>query len=109
MCHSLAPLAGKILLTPVHSERTEDPIKLVNACRESNPQAAIEVCVSLADALQKAANAPFVVIAGSLYLVGEAMELLHLMGGSQNDEKKLNEWVPDAKARRSASPCKSKP
>lgn len=94
MCHSLAPLAGKILLTPVHSERSEDPSKLVTACRESNPHAPIEICESLADALQRVASAPFVAIAGSLYLVGEAMELLHLTGVSGTDEKGLNEWQP---------------
>ena len=92
MCHSLAPLAGQILLTPVHSERSEDPSRLVAACRESNPRAPIEVCQSLADALQKVAGTPFVVIAGSLYLVGEAMELLHLTRASGDDEKGLNEW-----------------
>jgi dihydrofolate synthase/folylpolyglutamate synthase len=94
MCHSLAPLAGRILLTPVHSERTEDPSKLVAACLESNPRAPIEICQSLTDALQKVADAPFVVIAGSLYLVGEAMELLHLSRVAGNDEKGLNEWQP---------------
>jgi dihydrofolate synthase/folylpolyglutamate synthase len=94
MCHSLAPLAGKIFLTPVHSERTEDPSRLVAACRESNPRAPIEVCGSLTDALQKVSRAPFVVIAGSLYLVGEAMELLHVTRISGNDEKGLNEWQP---------------
>lgn len=92
MCRSLAPLAGKILLTPVHSERSENPEKLVAACRESNPAAEVETCSSLADALQKAAQAPFVIIAGSLYLVGEAMELLQVAGTSAADEKGLNEW-----------------
>ena len=94
MCHSLAPLAGRILLSPVHSERSEDPSKLVAACRESNPRAPIEVCPSLADAFQKVAGAPFVVIAGSLYLIGEAMELLHLTRVTGPDEKSLNEWQP---------------
>jgi dihydrofolate synthase/folylpolyglutamate synthase len=94
MCHSLAPLAGRIFLTPVHSERTEDPSRLVAACRESNPRAPIEVCESLTDALRKVADAPFVVIAGSLYLVGEAMELLHLTRVLGTDEKGLNEWQP---------------
>ena len=94
MCHSLAPLAGTILLTPVHSERSEDPSRLVQACREANPHAPIEVCQSLANALQKVAAAPFIVIAGSLYLVGEAMELLHLARLSESDEKGLNEWQP---------------
>jgi dihydrofolate synthase/folylpolyglutamate synthase len=92
MCHSLAPLARRIALTPVQSERTEDPAKLVSFCREVNPNASIEVCASLADALDRTARDPFVAIAGSLYLVGEAMELLHLAGTPPSDEKGLNEW-----------------
>jgi dihydrofolate synthase/folylpolyglutamate synthase len=92
MCHSLAPLAGRLLLTPVHSERTEDPARLVSACREANSQVVTEVCASLAEALEKAASEPFVVVAGSLYLVGEAMELLQLGPASDSDEKSLNEW-----------------
>ena len=97
MCRSLAPFAGRILLTPVHSERTEDPAKLVVACRESNPHAPIEVCISLKEALTKVSDVPFVVIAGSLYLVGEAMESLHLADISETDEKGLNEWSPKQK------------
>jgi dihydrofolate synthase/folylpolyglutamate synthase len=92
MCHSLAPLAGRLVLTPVHSDRTENPAKLVSACREVNPHAPVEVCDSLSDALKKTARDPLVVIAGSLYLVGEAMELLHLAASTPNDEKRLNEW-----------------
>jgi dihydrofolate synthase/folylpolyglutamate synthase len=94
MCHSLAPLAERILLTPVQSERSEHPSKLVAACRDANPHTSIEVCGSLTEALQKISAVPFVVIAGSLYLVGEAMELLHLADGSETDEKELNEWLP---------------
>ena len=94
MCRSLAPLAGRILLTPVHSERSEDPSRLVQACREANPRAQVEVCASLDDALKKIAADPFAIIAGSLYLVGEAMELLHLARVSEGDEKGLNEWQP---------------
>lgn len=109
MCHSLAPLAGKILLTPVHSERTEDPAKLVNACRKFNSHAPIEVCRSLADALQKAGDVPFIIIAGSLYLVGEAMELLHISGTSQNDEKGLNDWSAAQSRNQASSRCKSRP
>lgn len=109
MCHSLAPSAGKILLTPVHSERSENPEKLVVACRESNPHIPIEVCSSLSEALRRAVNVPFIVIAGSLYLVGEAMELLRITDTLETDEKKLNEWVPSEKSRFSPSAWKSKP
>ena len=92
MCHSLAPLAGRLLLTPVHSDRTEDPARLVSACREANPGAPIEVCTSLAQALERAARDPFVVITGSLYLVGEALERLGL-SPANGGERALNEWT----------------
>jgi dihydrofolate synthase/folylpolyglutamate synthase len=92
MCHSLAPLAGRLMLTAIHSERTEEPARLVAACREANPSAQIKVCASLAEALERTACDSFVVVAGSLYLVGEAMELLHLATAPSSDEKKLNEW-----------------
>ena len=108
MCHSLAPLAGKILLTPIHNERTEDPAKLVTACRESNPHVPIEVCVSLADALKRAGDVPFIIIAGSLYLVGEAMELLHIAGPSPSDEKGLNDWSAAQSRKQPPSTCKSR-
>jgi hypothetical protein len=35
----------------------------------------------------------FVVISGSLYLVGEAMELLQLAAAPAADEKLLNAWA----------------
>jgi len=92
MCQSLAPLARRLLLVPVHAERTEDPERLVGACRLANPGAAVETCASLGEALDLAARDKFVVVAGSLYLVGEAMELLHLAIAPPRDEKALNEW-----------------
>jgi dihydrofolate synthase/folylpolyglutamate synthase len=92
MCQALAPLANRIVLTPIHSERTEDPAKLVPVFREANPRVSIEVCSSLSEALKKTADDSFVVIAGSLYLIGEAMELLHLGATPSADEKSLNEW-----------------
>ena len=49
-------------------------------------------CASPAEAIQLAAEDRFVVIAGSLYLVGEAMELLHLAATPNGDERALNEW-----------------
>ncbi len=60
--------------------------------RAANPAAAISACASLAEALEKSAGAPFVVVTGSLYLVGEALELIGLSpaGGS---ERGLNEWT----------------
>jgi len=78
MCQILAPLARRILLVPVHSERTAEPHGLGEACRSANPNAKVEEFASLQAALAATAQEPFVTVAGSLYLIGEAMELLRL-------------------------------
>jgi dihydrofolate synthase/folylpolyglutamate synthase len=92
MCEILAPRAGRILLVPVPSERSAAPEDLARACRRANPQAQVCAYASLAAALVDAANIPFITIAGSLYLIGEAMELLRLSPGKTNGERGLNEW-----------------
>jgi dihydrofolate synthase/folylpolyglutamate synthase len=93
MCGILAPLARRILLTPVSSDRTAPPEPLRDACCKINPRVETIACPSLADALNQAANDPFVVITGSLYLVGEAMELLKLSPPGATSERGLNEWT----------------
>jgi dihydrofolate synthase/folylpolyglutamate synthase len=92
MCEILAPLAGRILLVPVPSERSATPQELAEACRRVNPKAQVIECASLAEALAKTAKDGFVTIGGSLYLIGEVMELLHLSPGKTNSERGLNEW-----------------
>jgi dihydrofolate synthase/folylpolyglutamate synthase len=91
ICEMLAPLAARILAVPVASGRTADAAELASACRTANPAAEILPCRSLAVALEKSAADNFVVITGSLYLVGEALELLGFSpaGGG---ERTLNEW-----------------
>ncbi|MBU6399520.1 MAG: bifunctional folylpolyglutamate synthase/dihydrofolate synthase [Verrucomicrobia bacterium] len=93
MCEILAPLGSRILCVPVSSERSADPQKLHDACLRTNPEAEVRTCASLAQALELTAADPFVVIAGSLYLIGEAMERLHLTATPRSDEKALNEWT----------------
>ena len=93
MCEILAPLAQRILLVPVHSERTAEPHGLAEVCHRANPAATVAEHSSLAAALADAAEDPFVAIAGSLYLIGEAMELLHLSPATAQDERGLNEWT----------------
>jgi dihydrofolate synthase/folylpolyglutamate synthase len=93
MCGILAPLACRILLVPVHSERTAAPHGLAEVCRQSNPAAGVVEYSSLDDALAYSARDGFVTIAGSLYLVGEAMELLGLSAAGPRDERGLNEWI----------------
>ena len=93
MCEILAPLAGRIVLVPVHSERTAEPHGLAEVCHHANPAARVVECPSLAAALRETRGEPFVSIAGSLYLIGEAMELLHLSPATAEDERALNEWT----------------
>jgi dihydrofolate synthase/folylpolyglutamate synthase len=104
MCRILAPMAARILLVPVHSERTTQPQELAEVCRIANPNATVKSCASLADALQESAPDPFVVIAGSLYLIGAALALLDPVFRDTGDEHALNEWrgamSPDAVVRR---------
>ena len=92
LCARLAPLAGRLLLVPLKSERALPPGDLLPACREANPRAAVAVCPSLADALRASEGDPFVVVTGSLYLIGEAMERLGLSSSPARNERDLNEW-----------------
>jgi dihydrofolate synthase/folylpolyglutamate synthase len=91
ICEALAPLAAQIFTVPVASERAADANELAGACRAANPPAETLACASLAEALKKSANEGFVVITGSLYLVGEALELLGLSPAAES-ERGLNEW-----------------
>jgi len=90
ICDRLAPLAARIVDVPVASRRTASAGALAAACRTANPAAEIVACRSLAEALKKTAADDFVVITGSLYLVGEALELLGV--SPAGGERKLNEW-----------------
>jgi dihydrofolate synthase/folylpolyglutamate synthase len=93
MCEILAPLACRILLVPVHSERSAAPNGLAEACQRANPGAQVTEFACLGDALGDLVQAGFVVIAGSLYLIGEAMELLDLSPVKATEERGLNEWT----------------
>ena len=78
MCQILAPLAGQILCVPVNSERTSDPDQLARWCKAANPAAQITVVANLGRAYAQARSesADVVVITGSLFLVGEALDRL---------------------------------
>ncbi len=97
MCEILSPLAAKIFCVPVASARTADARELAETFRSVNPAAEVLVCDSLNEALEKSGargRAPhqnLIVITGSLYLVGEALELLGLSPADAG-ERGLNEW-----------------
>ena len=85
----LAPVAARIICVPVSSERTLPPAKLAEACRQHNDCKVI-AAESLENGLAAVEKDGFVVITGSIYLLGEAMELLGLAAAVE--EKDLNEW-----------------
>jgi dihydrofolate synthase / folylpolyglutamate synthase len=112
ICETLAPPAGRILTVPVASERTADARELAAACRAMNPAAEVTTCASLGEALHCLSAPgpgraelpidrdarqsvptvnPLIVVTGSLYLVGEALELLGLEPAT-GVERALNEW-----------------
>ena len=92
ICESIAPLARRICLVPVSSMRTADPATLVPACQQANPAAPVTIHQSVKEALESMRKEPFVLVTGSIYLVGEAMEHLGLSLGKSVDERGLNEW-----------------
>jgi dihydrofolate synthase/folylpolyglutamate synthase len=96
ICEMLAPLAARIFTVPVASERAADANELAGACRAANPSAEVLACANLTEALKRSANEEFTVITGSLYLVGEALELLGLSPAAES-ERGLNEWSASAR------------
>ncbi len=92
MSCSLAPLAHRIFAVPVASERTVSAEELRATCHVANPVAECLAFTSLAEALARASDDAFVIITGSLYFIGEAMELLRMLPSKDTDERGLNEW-----------------
>ena len=91
ICRILAPLAAKVFTVPVASERTAAADELAAACHAANPPLQAVAAANLSEALNACKNEPFIVVTGSLYLVGEALELLGLSPASAG-ERGLNEW-----------------
>ncbi len=91
MVQVLAPLAARILTVPVKSSRTLSADLLASTCARV-ALGPVEACTDLSDALARVRNSSHVVVAGSLYLVGEALELLDLAPGELPSERDLNEW-----------------
>jgi dihydrofolate synthase/folylpolyglutamate synthase len=91
ICKILAPLAAKIFTVPVASERTAEARELAKNSRSANPAAAVAAFENLDEAMIACKNERFIVVTGSLYLVGEALERLGLSPG-KTGERGLNEW-----------------
>ena len=91
ICRTLAPLAAKVYTVPVASARTADARELAAAFQSANPAVAVVAGRDLQEALNASKDEPFIVVTGSLYLVGEALEHLGLAPGGAG-ERGLNEW-----------------
>jgi dihydrofolate synthase/folylpolyglutamate synthase len=75
MAAELLPLAGRAFLAPVSSSsRSAPPESLLPVCRQVAPDVPVTAAASLSEALAATTEEPFRVVAGSLYLVGEALE-----------------------------------
>jgi dihydrofolate synthase/folylpolyglutamate synthase len=98
ICTLLAPLANRILLVPVSSERTSAPEALATVCRTVNPAAETQVHPSFSAAFAARPKHGLVVITGSLYLIGEALEILGIAANNAQ-ERGLNEWLVRPRSR----------
>ena len=85
----LAPVVARVICVPVSSERTLPSGELANVCRQQN-DCEVVVAESLEEGFAAVAKDNFVVITGSIYLLGEAMEMLGITEAV--DEPNLNEW-----------------
>lgn len=94
---TLAPLAKRIVCVPLQSDQTLPPAQLVEVCQTANPAAWIAACNSVREALQRVEADPLVVISGSLYLMGQAMEAMALTFQRAKNEMGLNEWTKPAR------------
>lgn len=87
----LGPGAARVVLVPVASSRGGDPQALAALFHTHFPGLAVSHAAGVASALESLAHEPLVVVAGSLYLVGE---VLGLWQGPSDAERALNDWGP---------------
>ena len=91
-CQKIAPIADRIILSPVRSERSAEPSTFKSICQTANPKAKTHVVSCLRQALEQCEKEHFVIITGSFYLVGEALEQLGIAPQAIKSERLLNDW-----------------
>jgi dihydrofolate synthase/folylpolyglutamate synthase len=92
ICKILAPLPAKVFTVPVASKRSAAAAEIADAFRAANPRVEVTALASLAEAINACEHDSYIVITGSLYLVGEALERLGLSAFGPG-ERGLNEWT----------------
>ena len=93
MVEDLVPLASRVVTAPVGNERTVTAEDLRAACVATGAGRPVKAAESTGAALKLVAADPFVVVAGSLYFIGEVMEGLGVES-ARGDERSLNGWSP---------------
>jgi len=93
MVADLVPLASRVVTAPVGNERTVTAEDLRAACVATGAGRPVKAAGSAGAALKLVAADPFVVVAGSLYFIGEVMEGLGIEA-ARGDERSLNGWSP---------------
>ena len=77
VCRALAPLAARAVVVPVRNPRALPPDEIRDALALVAPGLKMEAAASLADGLTQARRHPEpILVAGSFFLVGEALALL---------------------------------
>ncbi len=89
---ALARGASRVVLVPVASNRGGDPAALAGAFQRFDGPPGVSVAPTVAEGLDRLAGEDLVLVAGSLYLIGETLELL---GGGSGNERSLNDWGPN--------------
>lgn len=92
MTRILVPLASRVITVAVGSERTVGAEELKAACLATGAGRPVRAAGSIAEALRSTSGDPLVLITGSLYFIGEAMEHLGLEPEDNSGERHLNEW-----------------
>jgi dihydrofolate synthase/folylpolyglutamate synthase len=87
-----AAVAAGMVFVPVRSDRSIAPQELARTCRLSHPSLPANCLGSVREALSRLEAEQFVVVTGSLYLVGEAMDWLGLSPARDTGEQALNDW-----------------
>lgn len=89
--------AERVVVVPIHASRGGDPGDLARRCERVMEAGRVTRAESVAEAWGLvgdgggAGGSGLVVITGSLYLVGEALEMLE---GERSSERGLNDWSP---------------
>ena len=96
ICREIGGLSNNVYTVGISSNRSASPEFIKNEWLKVNPSATVTVCKDLSSALDLTEHYPVTLITGSLYLVGEALEVLGVSTSPSPMERKLNEWQTTA-------------